>query len=150
MIFKNELEMNHRNELEMNGDDEMNTKKIVEMNTPIAKETKKIYKDGEIEVNPGDDTMKIIETAKRKVQNGTTAYIAGIKFVISETPEVVINSIKKDFMIFPEINLIRTQDNMIKLDIGNATLYTYYFMKPETMNKVLPRLTEFGVEVLNH
>lgn len=139
------VEMNRKNEPEMNGELEMNLKKIVEMNEPkqlIKKKTKTLFK--------GDDIMKInLETVKRRVQNDTTHYIMGVKFVTTEPPEIVLNTIKKDFMIYKDITRIVVKQNMVELMVGNATLYTFYFLKKDVFDAVIPELNQFGVEVLD-
>lgn len=108
------------------------------MNKNLIKKTNK-------PINRGDTVKLDIDTAKRKVQTGTTHYIAGIKFVTYEDPEIVLFSIKKDLMIFKNISRFVIKDNTIIIELeGNATLYTYYFMKQKVFYEVVDKLGQFN------
>ena len=100
-------------------------------------------------INRGDTVKLDIDTAKRKVQTGTTHYIAGIKFVTYEDPEIVLFSIKKDLMIFPNVIRFVIKDNMINLGLdNNGTVYTYYFTKKKVFDEVVDKLSKFNIEIL--
>lgn len=87
-----------------------------------------------------------LNSIKKTVQNGTSHYIAGIKFVTDENAETVIRTIKKDFMIYPNIIRFIIRQNMIDLMLdNNATLYTYYFMEKEVFDEVVAKLEKFNV-----
>ena len=87
-----------------------------------------------------------LNSIKKKVQNGNSNYIMGIKFVTDENAETVICTIKKDFMIYPNIVRFIIRQNMIELMLdNNATLYTYYFMEEEVFDEVVAKLEKFNV-----
>ena len=118
------------------------------MNQLLPKDPK-LYTNGKIKLPKGDDTMKInIDAIKTEVQTGTTHYIMGIKFVTNEPPETVINTIRKDFMIYKDIDRIVVKKDTLQLKIENATLYTFYFFKKEVLDEVVSELDQFGVQVL--
>lgn len=140
MNDKKVVEMNQRFSVEMNGQilKKYLTKGGFTMNKTLIKKTNKKLIRG--------DTVKLdIDTVKRKVQTGTTHYIAGIKFVTYEDPEIVLFSIKKDLMIFKNISRFVIKDNTIIIELeGNATLYTYYFMKQKVFYEVVDKLGQFN------
>lgn len=112
------------------------------MNKTLIKKTNK-------ELTGGYTMNFDIDTIKRKVQTNTTHYIAGIKFVTYEGAEIVLFSIKKDLMIFKDITRIIVKDNMILLEKGNATVYTYYFTKQKVFDEVVDKLGQFDKPIRN-
>lgn len=90
-----------------------------------------------------------LEKVKQEVQKGTSHYILGIKFVTTETSEIVIQTIKKDMMIYKNINRFIIQDNVLEVRLdNNATLCAFYFFKSEVLAEVLEKLPELNVEIL--
>ena len=142
-IVEMNVEMNERFSVEMNGQSKKNlTKGGFTMNKTLIKKTNK-------ELTRGDTVKLNIDTAKLKVQGDTTNYIMGIKFVTYEDPEIVLFSIKKDLMVFPNIIRFVIKDNMINLRLdNNGTVYTYYFTKKRVFDKVVDKLGQFNKPIL--
>ena len=167
----NEPEM--KTDLEMNGGLEMN--ETVEMNTKhITKNTQKqSIGDGIMEYSNKDlikkveeiDSSKIkeellnilkekpdyinINKAKTEIQKGYVAYISGAKFVTTEDSNIVLKTIRKDLMIYPNIIRFVVRGNIIDLTLdSNATLYSYYFLNQEVLTEVLEELPKFNIPIL--
>ena len=97
----------------------------------------------------GVDTMNVdIDKVKTEVQNTTTAYIVGLKFVTTETVDEVVHGIKRDLEIYPNIARFVTYDPIIKIGLTtNATPCAYYFLNKEVYDKVVGKLPEFNIPI---
>ena len=91
-----------------------------------------------------------IDDVKEIVQNGTKHYIVGIKFVTYESAENVLQSIKKDLMIYKDIVQFVVNDNFIEVILSsNATLCIYYFTDSEVFDEVVKELPKFDIRIVN-
>ena len=88
-----------------------------------------------------------IDKIKRVIQ-GNSRYMRAIKFVTSEDARTVLESIKKDLMIFKDVERIIIEKDTIELTRENATIYTYYFTDAEVFAEVLDGLDAFEVRIL--
>ena len=91
-----------------------------------------------------------IDDVKEIVQKGTKHYIVGIKFVTYESAENVLQSIKKDLMIYKDIIEFVVEDNLINIILSsNATLYAYYFTDSKVFDEVVKELPKFDIRIVN-
>lgn len=142
----NEPEMNRRNELEMNQRGvKMNHKKDVEMKPKTIK-----FKKPKKQIRTGDDTMNQINRIKDTVQKGYRGYIVSIKIVTDEEADTVIYTLKKDFMSVKNIGRFIVRENIIEVQLDtNGTLCALYFTDKKVFERVVERLKEFDVEIVN-
>ena len=138
--------MNRRNELEMNQRGvKMNLKKDVEMKHKTIK-----FKKPKKQIRTGDDTMNQINRIKDTVQKGYRGYIVSIKIVTDEEADTVIYTLKKDFMSVKNIGRFIVRENIIEVQLDtNGTLCALYFTDKNVFERVVERLKEFDVEIVN-
>lgn len=153
---------------------EMNVKMNVEMNQPEEDNMNQEFTDKELinkvqqiedkelkttvlKILNGEDTIKDskimevnIESIKKEIQTNTQKYIIGLKFVTTETPDQVLNSIKIDLRINPLSRFVMySKKRYIKLQLDNSNMQNicYYFLNSETFYEVMRKLITLNVPI---